>query len=111
MTVCDFFANVAPTFFPDGAGADEQHPARGAHVVVDRWFPSKWVSLSPAFKTQIEVEGNTASVAFECHFFGSADWGPRVKIGVEAMATKVGNEWLFSEFVAEPIALPYVPYP
>jgi hypothetical protein len=47
LTLCDFFANHAGSFV---LGRD-------------------WVSLTPSFKTTIDVHGHTADLYFECHYF------------------------------------------
>jgi hypothetical protein len=72
MTLCDFFANVAPPF---------QNP---------------WISFSPTFKTSIDVHGNAATLSFQCHYF-DAGGVPRARILVDPSVQRVGSHWLFDE--------------
>lgn len=85
-TLCDFFRNVAPPF---------QNP---------------WLSLSPSYKTVIEVSGNTAAIDFECLYFDE-NWVRAIGLGVDGTARKVGNDWLLSAAVVTPIPPTTIPHP
>jgi hypothetical protein len=85
-TICDFFTNVAPPF---------QNP---------------WVSLSPSYRTTIEVSSKTAELDFECLYFDE-NWVRTLGLDVDASATKVGNDWLLSEAVVTPIPPTTIPHP
>ncbi|MDA0353191.1 MAG: hypothetical protein O3A10_13395 [Chloroflexi bacterium] len=85
-TLCDFFTNVAPP------------------------FQNRWISLSPSYKTEIEVHGNTASLDFQCLYFDEA-WAPAARLAVDSTATRVRGDWKFSSAVVTPIAAPGIPYP
>ena len=62
-----------------------------------------WVSLSPSWKTQIDVHGNTAHLYFECHFV-NLDTGtlvaPLAGGTFDGTAERVHGEWLFKDVVA-----------
>ena len=87
LTLCDFYANAAPPFV---LGRD-------------------WLSLSPSFKTTIDVQGNSADLYFECHF---VDVATRTYIGAatfgepgnpsSGQARKVHGVWLLSYGVVVP---------
>ena len=85
-TLCDFWANVAPA------------------------FQAPMISLVPAYATQIDVHGNTASVVLECHLF-NMDWDVTAKIAVDATVVKVGSEWLFTDALMTPLPPDSIPYP
>lgn len=80
-TLCDFYAHVAPPFV---LGRD-------------------WVSLAPAFKITIDLQGNSAYLYFECHFvdvasrtyIGSATFGEPGN-PASGYARKVDGVWLLS---------------
>jgi hypothetical protein len=84
LTICDFFTNVAGPFQPG----------------------NRWVSLAPAFGTSFEIHGNTASVYFECHFFDE-NWDDQAHLAVTATAKYTGGRWVFTDFPAIPIGVPY----
>lgn len=77
MTLCDFFTNVAPPFL------------------------NPWISFSPAFKTSIEVRGNTGTLSFQCHYFDTAGV-PKARILVDATVEKVGSRWLLDKATMTP---------
>jgi hypothetical protein len=85
MTLCDFFANVAPPF---------QNP---------------WISFSPSFKTSIDVHGDTGTLSFQCHYF-DVDGVPKARILVDANVLKVGSQWLLDDATFAPGA-PAAVYP
>jgi hypothetical protein len=82
-TLCTFFTYVAGSFQPQ----------------------NKFVSLAPAYKTQFDVQGNTASVYFECHYFNVATdpttvnplWTAASHVTFDGSASKVNGNWLFSQ--------------
>ncbi len=60
-------------------------------------FTHNWVSLSPSFKTRIEVHGDWAHLYFECHF---VDWQANPQVVVthgtfDGTAKEVHGHWLF----------------
>jgi hypothetical protein len=65
-----------------------------------------WVSLSPSWKTRIDVHGNTANVYFECHFVDLATGalvapGPAFAGGTfEGTARRVHGHWFFADVTA-----------
>ena len=73
-------------------GASFQHPT--------------WVSLSPSWKTRIDVHGNTANIYFECHFVDLATGalvapGPAFAGGTfEGTAQRVHGHWFFADVTA-----------
>jgi hypothetical protein len=79
LTLCDFFANHAGSFV---LGRD-------------------WVSLTPSFKTSIDVHGHTADLFFECHYFdvptglkkSDVSYGLRGNPS-SGQARKVNGQWL-----------------
>jgi hypothetical protein len=85
LTVCDFFTHHAGSF------------------VLGR----NWVSLAPSFKTYFDIQGNTAEVYFECHYFDVATGVKEADVSfgllgqpATAQATKVDGTWLLSYGVA-----------
>ena len=86
-TLCDFFTNVAPPFQND------------------------WISLAPAFKTGITVHGKNATLYYECHYFAAGTWEPKIRLTVEATATKQRGRWLLASAAMTPQDISYVPYP
>jgi hypothetical protein len=83
-TLCDFFANVAGPFRPQ----------------------NRWVSLSPTFKLQIDIHGNTAALYFECHYFGE-DGTFKARLAVDATAVKVDERWLLAHADVSPAGVAY----
>lgn len=80
-TLCTFFKYVAGSFRP----------------------ANKFVSLAPAYKTDFEIQGNTARVYFECHYFNVAPdatgkplWTQASHVKFDGRATKGQGVWLFS---------------
>ena len=86
-TLCDFFMNVAPPFH------------------------NEWIALAPAYKTHITIHGETASIAFEEHFFAAGTWEPRARFTVSATAQREDGRWLLASLVATPQGISYIPYP
>lgn len=88
-TLCDFFTHVAPP------------------------FQNEWISLAPTFGVEIDVQDNTATLAFACHLFDTS-WNAKVILAGQATVTKVGSDWLFAELLVTPVdpASPNsIPYP
>lgn len=90
-TLCTFFKYVAGSFQPQ----------------------NKFVSLAPAYKTQFGVNGNTAAVYFECHYFniatdpaGNPLWTAASHVNFDGFASKVNGNWLFSESTAKKVGIP-----
>jgi hypothetical protein len=93
-TLCTFFKYVHPSFQPQ----------------------NKFVSLAPSYKThfQLDVDRDSASVYFECHFFnvaldpatGKPLWTAVTHLAVEGFATKVDRKWLFSHATAPSVGVP-----
>jgi hypothetical protein len=82
-TLCTFFKYVAGSFQP----------------------ANKFVSLAPSYLTEFGIQGNTATVYFQCHFFnvainpatGKPFWTAASHLVFEGTATKVQGTWLFSQ--------------
>jgi len=93
-TLCTFFKYVAGSFQP----------------------ANKFVSLAPAYKTQFEIQGHTAIVYFECHYFnvgadpgtGQPLWTAASHAAFDGSASKVHGRWLFSHADAP---VPGIPIP
>jgi len=90
-TLCTFFKYVAGSFQPQ----------------------NKFVSLAPAYKTKFDVDGNTAAVYFECHYFniatdgaGNPLWTAASHVNFDGFASKVNGNWLFSESTAHKVGIP-----
>jgi hypothetical protein len=83
-TLCDFFTNVAGPFRPQ----------------------NRWGSLSPSFKTSVDVQGNTAALYFECHYIGE-DGQFKARLAVNATAVKVGSRWLLAHADVSPAGFAY----
>lgn len=66
-------------------------------------FVNGWAALAPSYRTRIEVRGNRATFAFECVYVPDTGnlTGQSVVAHLNASGTlrKVGNRWLFEEFV------------
>jgi len=77
---------------------------------------SKLVALTPAYKEFFNVQGNTAAVYFECHYFSVAIdpatqrpfWTAVSHASFNGLARKVDGRWLFSYANG---AVPPVPIP
>jgi hypothetical protein len=67
--------------------------------------PNKFVSLAPAYKTTFDIQGNTASFYFECHYFNVATdpstgkplWTAVSHLTLYGSAANVGGNWLFDQ--------------
>jgi hypothetical protein len=70
-------------------------------------FKNNWVSLAPAFKTQIDVHGNKADIYFECHYADPSTTPYILKSDISATGTakKVGGKWVLWNIVAGAAAL------
>jgi len=72
------------------------------------------VSFAPTYKTDIHASGNDATVQFQCHFFNVATntatssplWAAAGHLAVDATATKIRQQWLFSSFSVQPTGVP-----
>ena len=75
---------------------------------------NKFVSLAPAYKTTFDIQGNTASFYFECHFFNVATdpstgmplWTAVSHLTLFGSAAKVGGNWLFDQATAGKAGVP-----
>ena len=91
-TLCTFFKYVAGSFQPQ----------------------NKFVSLAPAYKTHFHVNGNTASVYFECHYFnvatdpttGNPLWTAASHVSFDGSAARVNGTWLFSRSTGKKVGIP-----
>ena len=66
-------------------------------------FTHRRFSLVPAFKTQINVQGNLGSLYFECHDVGNFDQTDRFIASDTFLAgtvRKLGGRWVFSNMTA-----------
>ena len=84
-TVCDFFANVSPSFQPD----------------------KRLVSLGPTFKTELGRDGDSATVYFECHYFDADSWHAVSHLSTDATAKNVDGRWLFAHGDVSAVGVPY----
>jgi len=65
---------------------------------------NKFVALTPSYKESFDVNGNTATVYFECHYFnvaidpatGKPLWTAASHASFNGSARKVNGNWLFS---------------
>jgi hypothetical protein len=91
-TLCTFFKYVAGSFQP----------------------ANKFVSLAPSYKTTFGINGNTASVYFECHYFnvaidpgtGKPLWTAAAHLTFEGTTRKVDGTWLFATGGGPPAGIP-----
>jgi hypothetical protein len=75
---------------------------------------NKFVSLAPAYKTNFDVHGQTATVYFECHYFniaadpstGNPLWTPASRVVFDGGARKVDGQWLFTHANAPAAGIP-----
>jgi hypothetical protein len=84
LTLCDFFTNVSPAL------------QEGNH----------WVSLSPTYKTDFDIHGDTASIYFECLFFDH-NLNPTIRVSADGTAKMVRGRWVFTEFNVAPVGIPH----
>ena len=65
-------------------------------------FKHNWISLSPAFKTHFNIQGNTADIYFECHYADPAVTPYVIKSDVfgSGTAKKVHGKWVLWHIVA-----------
>jgi hypothetical protein len=84
-TLCDFFSNVSPSFEAE----------------------ARAVSMTPAFKTQFAVDGDSASVYFECHYFDAASWHDMSHLNLNGSAKKVDGHWLLAQADVTTAGVPY----
>jgi hypothetical protein len=54
-----------------------------------------WVALSPAFRTALQPNGNTADIYFQCILVDPATDMVVGKVAFSGTAKKVGGEWVF----------------
>jgi hypothetical protein len=91
-TLCTFFKYVAAPFQP----------------------ANRFLSLAPAYKTEIHVYGTDATLSFECHFFnvaadpatGNPLWTSAGHLSVDAGATNFGKRWKLSHANVEVTGIP-----
>jgi hypothetical protein len=57
-------------------------------------FNNNWVGLSPSFRSEISVEGNTAEVYLECIFLDETKT-VRAERALWGTVRKSGGKWLF----------------
>jgi hypothetical protein len=73
---------------------------------------SKYISLSPVYKTHYQVSGTSARFYFECHYFdvdesaGTAQWTPEAHLALSGTARKINGQWRFWHAVAPKVAVP-----
>jgi hypothetical protein len=84
-TLCDFFSNVSPSFRAE----------------------NRTVSMTPAFKTHFEVDGDTASMYFECHYFDADSWHDMSHLNLDGTARKVDGRWVFAHADVTTTGVPY----
>lgn len=69
------------------------------NAALTKWGPflHHWVSLSPLFKTQFDIEGHTATFYFECHYADPSvtPYVLRVDGAATGKAKRVGGRWIF----------------
>src|SRR5215472_12890573 len=85
-TLCDFYTNVALSFRPE----------------------KRLISLTPGFKNFFAVEGDTATMNFECHYFDATSWQDASHLDFDGIAKKVDGRWLFAH---ADVSVAGVPYP
>jgi hypothetical protein len=63
--------------------------------------------MTPAFKTQFAVVGDSASVYFECHYFDAASWHDMSHLNLNGSAKKVDGHWLLAQADVTTAGVPY----
>jgi hypothetical protein len=68
---------------------------------------NKLVSMTPSFKTDFDIHGNTADVYYECHYFnvalgadGKPLWTPAAHVEATGTAVRDGGGWKFEHLNA-----------
>jgi hypothetical protein len=82
---------------------------------------NRWVSLTPAYKTQyvpVKKDGQwTSSVYFECHYFdvslssetGQPLWTAESHINLNGEAKKIDGKWLLTRVSSSAVGVPFPP--
>ncbi|MFN0128152.1 MAG: hypothetical protein ACKV19_15860 [Verrucomicrobiales bacterium] len=65
------------------------------------FFNNNWISLSPTFRTEVEIHGNTAEIYLECIFVNQADT-VAAKRALSGTLKKVRGKWLFWDMETNP---------
>jgi hypothetical protein len=83
-----------------------------AYVASSFQQANMFISLSPAYKTEYNVTGNTATFYFECHYFdvnsstGPAPWTAVSHVALTGTARKINGEWKFWHATAIKVKVP-----
>lgn len=90
-TLCSFYRYVSSTFKPK----------------------AKLVSLAPAYKTHFKVNGTTANMYFECHYFdvsvdptGKPLWRAKSHVDLAGSAIEINGRWFFWNAKANKVGVP-----
>jgi hypothetical protein len=75
---------------------------------------NKFISLSPSYKTHFQIDGETATVYFECHYFdvsidpttGDPSWTGVNHVALDGTARKIGGQWLLWQANAPKVGVP-----
>ncbi len=79
-----WFANVAGSFRPE----------------------NNWVSLAPTHKIRVNVQGDRATLSFECHYVDVATKALRSQITAETTLVRVDGKWVIKDLKAGTASLP-----
>jgi hypothetical protein len=101
-----------PASCPEPSGAAGQ--LRGTLCTYFKWVAgpfqaaSKFVSLTPTYKTSFDVSGDTAAGYWECHYYdvSTTPWTAKAKVEANASLQKVKGHWLLSSVDAPPAGIP-----
>jgi len=91
-TLCTLYRYVASTFKPG----------------------AKLIALAPPYKTHFQVNGTTATVYFECHYFdvgispttGEPLWKATSHVDFDGSATEINGQWYFLNATANKVGVP-----
>ena len=118
--------NLMMSLWADGATLQNQGDQHSPYVGTDQlrafWsaspsFKNRRFSLVPSYKIQIHVDGDTATLYFECHDVGDYDLATRSIAGDTFLAgtlRRIGGKWLFWDMhagKAAPLSFDHYYYP
>lgn len=67
------------------------------------FFHNNWIGLTPSFRKQIDIHGNTAEVYLECIFLDESETVV-AKSSLSGTIKKVNGQWMFWHMNANPAA-------
>ncbi len=66
---------------------------------------NQWVSLTPSQRTRISVQGDRASLFFECHYVDVKTNMVKAQTTADASLIRLSEKWLFKDMKAGPASL------